>query len=140
MKKLKHVKLFENFNSNDFNQLLGKEIKSIDIEITLDQFEIILKTDGGDYQIEGAHAGSIDIPSHEISFGEIIHVDDDYETGYDLDDFDFVSRVFPGIKITNIKKEKMFLFFELANEVLMRYKIPVKMYVNGENIQLKKIK
>ena len=112
MKKLKHVKLFENFNSNDFKQLLGKSIRRIDWQNDATDYEdgiMIINTDDGMYELSGVTGGEFYFPQVE-TYGSIsaperryMHLDEYNSRLMDLADFKDINRNYPGHKITTVE-------------------------------------
>ena len=163
MKKLKHVKLFENFNSNDFNQLLGKSIRRIEwMNEATDYEEGIMNiyTDDGMYELSGVDGGQFFVPQWE-TYGkrDYIHLDEyNYEIS-DHADFEWIDETFPDHKITtveslndikkplhmttrmkDIKQNNKGLHLKIANQEALDRGGFVTLVIYGDDIQIKKSK
>jgi hypothetical protein len=162
MKKLKHVKLFENFNSNDFKQLLGKSIKRIEWMNDATDYEdgiMIINTDDGMYELSGVTGGEFYVPQIE-TYGSIsaperryMHLDE-----YDcrLVDFEDINRNYPGHKITTVEslndikdplhmtsaiktaRQLEGLHLKIANQEALDNGGFVTLVIYGDDIQIKK--
>ena len=163
MKKLKHIKLFENFNSNDLNQLLGKSIRRIDWQNDATDYEdgiMIINTDDGMYELSGVEGGNFYEPQFE-TYGDkrdYIHLDEyDYQIS-DHADFKDIDRTYPGHKITTvetlndikepshmtsrmreIKQNHKGLHLKIANQEALDRGGFVTLVIYGDNIQIKKV-
>jgi hypothetical protein len=162
MKKLKHVKLFENFNSNDFKQLLGKSIRRIEWMNDATDYEdgiMIINTDDGMYELSGVEGGNFYEPQFE-TYGDkrdYIHLDEyDYEIN-ELDDFKWIDQTWPGHKITTVEslndikeplhmtptlediaKDYNGLHLKIANQEALDSGGFVTLVIYGDDIQIKK--
>ena len=163
MKKLKHVKLFENFNSNDFKQLLGKSIKRIEWMNDATDYEdgiMIINTDDGMYELSGLteeHGGEFFVPQWETyDKRDYRHLD---EYNYQIIGFDFewIDETWPGHKITTVEslndikdplhmtptlkditKDYNGLHLKIANQEALDNDGFVTLVIYGDDIQIKK--
>jgi len=161
MKKLKHVKLFENFNSNDFKQLLGKSIRRIEWMNDATDYEdgiMIINTDDGMYELSGVDDGKFFVPQWE-TYDErrYIHLDEYLYQISDHADFIWINQTWPGHKITTVEslndikkplhmtptlkdiaQDYNGLHLKIANQEALDRGGFVTLVIYGDDIQIKK--